>query len=145
MKKAGTYIEGLGARKTASARVRITEGGKVSFVVNGKSLEQYFQDPEDRKICQEPIGLVFDPEAQTRRASLAPSKAFQISVKVGGGGVRSQAEAVRHGIARALVEWNPELRPLLKTYGYLKRDPRMRERKKFGLRRARKARQWRKR
>jgi small subunit ribosomal protein S9 len=130
-KELGTYIEGLGARKTASARVRITEG-KASFVVNGKSLEQYFQDLEDRKICQEPLERV-------------EGKAFQISVKVGGGGVRSQAEAVRHGIARALVTWNPELRPTLKTYGYLKRDPRMRERKKFGLRRARKARQWRKR
>ena len=133
MKKAesGTYIEGLGARKTASARVRITEG-KASFVVNEKPLEQYFQDSEDRKICQEPLERV-------------EGKTFQISVKVGGGGVRSQAEAVRHGIARALVAWNPELRPILKTYGYLKRDPRMRERKKFGLVRARRARQWRKR
>lgn len=131
-KELGSYIEGLGARKTASARVRITEGSKPSFVVNGKPLEQYFQDPEDRKICQEPLERV-------------EGKKFQISVNVKGGGVRSQAEAVRHGIARALVAWNPELRPLLKTYGYLKRDPRMRERKKFGLVRARRARQWRKR
>jgi small subunit ribosomal protein S9 len=131
-KESGTYIEGLGARKTASARVRITERGKVSFVVNGKPLEQYFQDPEDQTICQEPL-------------ERAGAKKFQISVNVRGGGVRSQAEAVRHGIARALVTWNPELRSALKTYGYLKRDPRMRERKKFGLVRARRARQWRKR
>ncbi|TSC56516.1 MAG: small subunit ribosomal protein S9 [Parcubacteria group bacterium Greene0714_21] len=131
-KELGNYIEGLGARKTASARVRIIEGGNASFVVNGKPSEQYFQDAEDRKICQEPLEKV-------------EGKKFEISVQVGGGGVRSQAEAVRHGIARALVVWNPELRATLKTYGYLKRDPRMRERKKFGLVRARRARQWRKR
>ena len=131
-KESGVYIEGLGARKTANARVRITEGGKVNFMVNGKPVEQYFQDPEDQKICQEPLERVEGTK-------------FQISVQVGGGGVRSQAEAVRHGIARALVILNPELRPILKTYGYLKRDPRMRERKKFGLVRARRARQWRKR
>jgi len=70
---------------------------------------------------------------------------FRVSVKVKGGGVTSQAEAVRHGIARALVLFNADLRKDLKRAGFLTRDPRMRERKKFGLRRARRARQWRKR
>lgn len=126
------YIEAIGRRKTAVARVRITPGAS-AFFVNEKPLETYFQIPEHRVKCQEVFQKISD----------LPK--FAITVMVSGAGLSSQAEAVRHGLARALVEWNPELRPMLGKFGYLKRDPRMRERKKFGLRRARRAPQWSKR
>ncbi|MBI2642313.1 MAG: 30S ribosomal protein S9 [Candidatus Wildermuthbacteria bacterium] len=127
------YIEAIGRRKTAIARVRITPGAGSAFSVNEKPLGTYFQIPEHKGICQE----VFT------KVSELPT--FAITVKVSGAGLSSQAEAIRHGLARALVEWNPELRHLFGKFGYLKRDPRMRERKKFGLRRARRAPQWSKR
>ena len=127
------YFEGTGSRKTAVARVRIVPAKEKSFSINGKKLEAYFQDLETRKICEEAF------EKGT------PGVFFAASIKVAGGGLNSQAEAIRHGIARALLVWNPELKSILKKFGYVKRDPRMRERKKFGLRRARRARQWRKR
>ncbi len=131
--KQNRFFEGIGRRKTAVARVRLTGAKEQVFFINGKSLEAYFQDPECQRICKE----VFD--------RVAPESIFAVSVRVQGGGVTSQAEAIRHGIARALKEQNPDLKPLLRGLGYLKRDSRMRERKKFGLRRARRARQWRKR
>ena len=134
-KKEGTgrYIEGIGRRKTAVARVRIFPGERQArFLVNEKTLEQYFQDNTLIQIAREALEKVDAP-------------VFPVSVRVEGGGIHAQAEAVRHGIARALVEWNKALRTNLKAAGFLKRDPRMRERKKFGLKRARRARQWRKR
>lgn len=127
------YVEGVGGRKTSRSRVRIAESKGGAFVVNEKSVNAYFQNPEDQRVSIDPLqktGLTGD---------------FSVSARVEGGGVASQAEAVRHGLARALVAWNPELRSQLKALGYLKRDPRMRERKKFGLRRARRATQWKKR
>lgn len=132
-KKKGKYWEGVGRRKTSVARVRIEEQEKASFVINGKTLQAYFQDPECQRIATEVL----------EKISLA--KPLGVSVLVGGGGTRSQAEAVRHGLARALVEFDQTLRPQLRALKVLTRDPRMRERKKFGLKRARRARQWRKR
>ena len=130
----GKYQEGIGRRKTAVARVRIAEHTKGGFfLVNAKPMTGYFQDVECQRIAQEILGKV----------SLA--KPLGISVHVQGGGIRVQAEAVRHGLARALVELDQTLRPQLRALKVLTRDPRMRERKKFGLKRARRARQWRKR
>lgn len=127
------YFEGIGGRKTSSSRVRIEETKEKAFLVNGKPLEVYFQNQKERRICSEPL----------EKGAL--DAAFSVSAKVEGGGLTGQAEAVRHGLSRALILWKPELRILLKQLGYLKRDPRMRERKKFGLRRARRATQWSKR
>lgn len=127
------YIEAVGRRKTSIARVRIAPQKAQNILVNAKPFESYFQDKELRTIINSPL----------EKAGI--SETFDISVLVKGGGIRSQAEAVRHGLARALVEYQGGLRSVLKTYSYLTRDPRMRERKKFGLRRARRARQWRKR
>jgi len=130
----GKYWAGTGRRKTAVARVRITEQEKSDlFVVNGKPVAEYFQDSECQRIAQEIL----------KKVTLA--KPLGISVYVQGGGIRAQAEAVRHGLARALVELEQALRPQLRALQVLTRDPRMRERKKFGLKRARRARQWRKR
>jgi len=128
-----TYIEAIGRRKTASARVRITESAKNTFNVNDKSLEDYFKVKELSEIASE---------------SLLKSKTpahFSISAKIKGGGVSSQAEALRLGIARALVAYDKELRKKIKGLGFLKRDPRAKERRKFGLKKARKAPQWSKR
>ena len=131
---AGKYQEGIGRRKTAVARVRITEQEKGGFfVVNGKPMKEYFQDVECQHIAQE----IFE--------KITLAKPIGISVYVQGGGIQAQAEAVRHGLARALVELDQTLRPQLRALKVLTRDPRMRERKKFGLKRARRARQWRKR
>lgn len=126
------YFEAVGRRKTSTARVRIVfkESG---FVVNNKPLENYFPTLELQKTVTSPF-IVTDFTG-----------AFGVSAKVKGGGSQSQAEAVRHGITKALTLYDPELRRKLKKTGYLTRDPRMRERKKFGLKRARRAPQWKKR
>jgi len=127
------YIEAVGRRKTAVARVRITEGSKNNFEVNGKPSVEFFPTEELQTIAQEAI---------TKTELTAK---FSMTALVKGGGVHAQAEAVRHGMARALVEFDPELRSHLKKSGYLKRDPRSVERKKPGLKKARKAAQWSKR
>ena len=130
----GKYWEGTGRRKTAVARVRMAEQEKGGFfVVNGKPAAEYFQDAECKRIAQEIL------------EKITFAKPLGISVYVQGVGIRVQAEAVRHGLARALVEFDQALRPQLRALKFLTRDPRMRERKKFGLKRARRARQWRKR
>lgn len=129
----GRYIEAIGRRKTATARVRITEGAKEGISINGKSLEVYFPTDELQSIVNTVISK-----------SKIPVK-FNITVVVKGGGVHSQAESVRHGISRALVIHSEESRPRLKKLGLLKRDPRSKERRKFGLKKARKAPQWSKR
>ncbi len=127
------YFEGTGRRKTAVARVRITPSGVKNFSINGKPIDVYFQDVQLRQLCQDAFsGALVDAS-------------FAVTVKVLGGGLHAQAEAIRHGISRALLLWQPTLKTALRGLGYLKRDSRMRERKKFGLRRARRARQWRKR
>lgn len=134
LKDTEKYWEGIGRRKTAVARVRITEQEKGGvFIVNEKPVIEYFQDAECRRVAQEIL----------EKITLA--KPLSISVYVQGGGIQAQAEAVRHGLARALVELDESFRPQLRSLKFLTRDPRMRERKKFGLKRARRARQWRKR
>lgn len=127
------YIETVGRRKTSIARARITPAAKSSFTVNDKSVEDYFKVAEQQYIVT---------------AAISESKLeqkFAVTVMVKGGGVNSQAEAIRHAIARALITFDLTLRKDLKKAGYLKRDPRAKERRKFGLKKARKAPQWSKR
>lgn len=127
------YIEGIGRRKMAVARVRITPASKNSIVVNGKPLAEYFATED----------LQSTASAALENAEL--EQKFDVSVKILGGGTASQAESVRLGIARALVTFDESTRPELKKAGFLKRDPRIKERKKFGLKKARKSPQWSKR
>ncbi|MBI5798495.1 MAG: 30S ribosomal protein S9 [Candidatus Yonathbacteria bacterium] len=129
----GKYIEAVGRRKTSTARVRITEGSKDSLVINDKDVKTYFPTLELQKIVAEAV----------EKSKVAGK--FAVTVKVIGGGIHSQAEALRHGLSRALVEFDEETRKRLKKLGFLKRDPRMKERRKFGLKKARKAPQWSKR
>ena len=129
----GRYIEAVGRRKTAIARVRISEASKASYMVNDRELEHLFPTAELQAVIKAPV----------KEANLDAK--FLVTIKTIGGGVHSQAEAVRHGLTRALVEYDEELRKKLKKLGYLKRDPRMKERRKFGLKKARKAPQWSKR
>ena len=128
------YIETVGRRKTAVARVRITPASKMSYDINGKTVEQYFPTKELQTAATESFG-----------ASKLSETKFKITVVAKGGGINGQAEAIRHGIARALIEYDKELRGKLKKAGLLKRDPRAKERKKFGLKKARKSPQWSKR
>lgn len=133
-KTAGRYIEAVGRRKTAVARVRLFEASKADYVINeDKDLSTYFPTNELKDIVKDPIV-----------SSELPVK-FKVTVHVSGGGIHAQAEAVRHGIARCLVKFDEELRKDIKKAGFLKRDPRMKERKKPGLRKARRAPQWSKR
>jgi len=132
-KTVARYIEAVGRRKTSTARVRITEGSKQSVVVNDKDVPTYFPTADLQNIIAEAI----------EKSKVAGK--FAITVKVIGGGIHSQAEAVRHGLSRALVTFDEETRKRLKKLGFLKRDPRMKERRKFGLKKARKAPQWSKR
>ncbi len=127
-----TQKRAVGRRKTASARVRL-DTGTGTIVINGKKFEQYF-----------PIAF-WQQKVVAPLEKTGKMKQFDVSVKVEGGGINSQAEAIRHGISRALVEWDEALRPVLKAEGFLTRDPRAKERKKFGLHRARRGHQWRKR
>lgn len=133
------YIEAVGRRKTSTARVRIKEATKNSFVVNDVDAKDYFKTEDERRLILDPMvkGLTTDGEK-------TPLK-FAVEVRVSGGGTHSQAEAIRHGLSRALVETDATLRTELKTLGFLKRDPRAKERRKFGLKKARKAPQWSKR
>jgi len=126
------YFEAIGRRKTSIARVRLFPKENY-FSINQKPVEVYFPILALQKITKEALERV---NCQNK---------FGISVIVRGGGINAQAEAVRHAIARALVSFNPEFKKELKEAGFLKRDSRMRERKKFGLKRARKAPQWQKR
>lgn len=127
------YFQGTGRRKTAVARVRLFPGNG-EIVVNGRSPEAYF-GPRDllQREIRHPLQITNNLES------------FNILIKVRGGGVHSQAGAVRHGISRALLDLDPDLRPGLKKAGLLTRDPRVKERKKPGLKRARKAPQYTKR
>ncbi|MEK7663951.1 MAG: 30S ribosomal protein S9 [Patescibacteria group bacterium] len=131
--KPDRYFEAVGRRKTAVARVRLFTKGERQFLVNGKPYQEYFSTEEDR---------------QTAIASMIKMKCldkFRVTVIVSGGGRNAQAEAIRHGTARVLVDFNNNFKKRLRKVGYLTRDPRMRERKKFGLKRARRAPQWAKR
>jgi small subunit ribosomal protein S9 len=130
--KEGKYIEAVGRRKTSTARVRVSSATKASFIVNGKTANEYFKVNSERNLILGP--LTNDPDNK-----------WSVEAKVTGGGTHSQAEAVRHGLARALVENNIEVRGVMKSAGFLKRDARAKERRKFGLKKARKAPQWSKR
>lgn len=133
-KKTNKYFEGVGRRKTAIARVRITEGGRSSVSVNeAASVDAYFKTATLRGVALQSLTI------------LGLAEKFAITVKVKGGGPNAQAEAMRHGLARALILWKSDLRGALKKEGYLKRDPRAVERKHFGLKKARRAPQWSKR
>jgi small subunit ribosomal protein S9 len=126
------YTEAIGRRKTASARVRITPASKNTFKVNDRDLVSYFPTEELRAIVEE----------ATNKVKIGN---FEISAHIKGGGIHSQAEAMRHGITRALVKFDESSKTKLKSAGFLKRDPRSKERRKFGLKKARKAPQWSKR
>lgn len=129
------YIEAVGRRKSAIARVRITPStsGKVSFTVNGRPVQNYFPIKKIQLVAGEAL-------SKTKNTNK-----FNISVRIKGGGIVAQSEALRHGLSRALVAHDFELRDKLKKAGFLKRDPRAKERRKFGLKKARKAPQWSKR
>lgn len=130
---AGEYIYAAGNRKTCVARVRLYTGGTGAIVVNEKKLEEYIVVPSKRDAVKSPLRLT------------GHLTTFDISVKTSGGGLGGQAEAIRHGISKALLAFDPSLRITLKRAGMLTRDPRMKERKKPGLHRARRAPQWSKR
>ena len=127
------YLEAVGRRKTSIARVRITEADKTTMVINDLDYTEFLKTEELQHVAMESL-----------TKSLVPAK-FMITVKVLGGGVHSQAEAIRLGVARALLIFDPELRKTLKDFGFLMRDPRAKERRKFGLKKARKSPQWSKR
>jgi small subunit ribosomal protein S9 len=137
-KKNKKYFEAVGRRKTAVARVRLLtikpfEGEEGKITVNNKFYKQYFPTIELQQIS----------EAALRK--LKSLNRFEVVAKIKGGGIRAQAEALRHGTARVLVDFNIDFRKKLKKAGYLKRDARAVERKKFGLKKARRAPQWAKR
>ncbi len=127
------YYQGTGRRKSAIARVRLYPGDDGTIIVNDKPVEEYFSRKRDILHLTEPL------------EATATQDSFNVTVKVQGGGISGQAGAVRHGIARALLEADPNLRPTLRKGGFLTRDPRAKERKKPGLKRARKAPQYTKR
>lgn len=127
------YIEAVGRRKTAIARVRITPGAKSSFTVNDKDVKEYFTTNDLQVLAQEAL------------AKSEIAEKFVVTVKVLGGGIHAQAEAIRHGLSRTLVERDEQVKNTLKKLGFLKRDSRQVERKKFGLKKARKAPTWSKR
>jgi len=127
------YYNGLGRRKSATARVRLHADGTGQFIVNGKPSSEYFCRDIDWRNLREPLQAT-QTEGQ-----------FDITVLVKGGGITGQAEAVRMGISRALLKVDPDFRPVLRKAGFLTRDAREKERKKPGLKRARKAPQYTKR
>ena len=131
--KTAAYIAAIGRRKTSTARVRITESATASFIVNDKPLEKYFATKDLVRVAKESLEKPKDV------------KDYAITVVVKGGGVHSQAEAIRHGIARALSTTDETLKAEVKKLGFLKRDARSKERRKFGLKKARKSSQWSKR
>ena len=123
---------GTGRRKNAIARVRLVEG-KGTITINNKPIDEYFGIETLKVIVRQPLTVTNTLDK------------YDVICKVQGGGFTGQAGAIRHGIARALLEANAEYRPTLKTNGFLTRDPRMKERKKYGLKKARKAPQFSKR
>lgn len=132
-KKAERYYEATGRRKTAIARVRLYTRGEKVFLVNDGPFEKYFVGDAYKNIIEAPL------------VKMNCTDRFRITARVLGGGVNAQAEALRHGITRALVMFNADFKKRLKKSGYLTRDPRMKERKKPGLKKARRAPQWAKR
>ena len=138
-KKDGKYHEAIGRRKSASARIRLFTSGPFqptiegNIVINGKPYKDYFPTLELQRIVDAPL------------ARLKSLNRFRVTAKVKGGGIRGQADAIRHGLSRALVLFDINFRKKLKKAGYLTRDSRAKERRKFGLKKARRAPQWTKR
>lgn len=131
--RVGKYFYAVGKRKTAIATVRLYENGNGGFSVNGKELAEFAQTKDLEELGLAPLKLV---KAQ---------KAYDVTATVKGGGVKAQMDAIKHAISRALTVADMMLRPSLKKAGFLTRDPRIKERKKPGLRKARRAPQWSKR
>ena len=127
------YFYGTGRRKSSVARVRVYENGTGSIIINGREIDNYFGLDTLKLIVNQPLVA----------ANLVGK--VDVVVTVAGGGVSGQAGAIRHGISRALLQLNPEYRATLKAAGFLTRDPRMKERKKYGLKAARRAPQFSKR
>ena len=127
------YFYGTGRRKSSVARVRVYENGTGSIIINGREIDDYFGLDTLKLVVNQPL------------VTTATVGKLDIVVTVAGGGVSGQAGAIRHGISRALTLLNPEFRPALKAAGFLTRDPRMKERKKYGLKAARRAPQFSKR
>ncbi|MGN1090226.1 MAG: 30S ribosomal protein S9 [Huintestinicola sp.] len=126
------YFYGTGRRKSSVARVRVYPGSG-NITINGRDINDYFGLETLKLIVRQPLTITETTEQ------------FDIVCTVAGGGVTGQAGAIRHGLSRALLNFNPELRPVLKKAGFLTRDPRMKERKKYGLKAARRAPQFSKR
>ena len=126
------YYYGTGRRKHSVARVRVYNGTG-NITINGRNIDDYFGLETLKLIVRQPLALTENADK------------FDIVCNVSGGGVTGQAGAIRHGLSRALLVFNPELRPVLKKAGFLTRDPRMKERKKYGLKAARRAPQFSKR
>ena len=126
------YYYGTGRRKHSVARVRVYSGSG-NITINGRSIDEYFGLETLKLIVRQPLNLTETTDK------------FDIVCTVTGGGVTGQAGAIRHGLSRALLVYDPELRPVLKKAGFLTRDPRMKERKKYGLKAARRAPQFSKR
>ena len=126
------YFYGTGRRKKSVARVRVYEGTG-NITINGRDIDDYFGLDTLKLIVRQPLTLTETTEK------------FDIICRVNGGGVSGQAGAIRHGLSRALLQYDENLRPVLKKAGFLTRDPRMKERKKFGLKAARRAPQFSKR
>lgn len=121
------YYEGIGRRKAASARVRLFPGGTGNLVINDKDGREYLPREGDVEILLEPL------------SNIGQENSYDVSVHVNGGGISGQRDAIKLGVARALLKIDPDLRPTLREGDYLTRDPRVKERKKPGLKRARKA------
>ncbi len=126
------YFYGTGRRKSSVARVRVY-AGTGTITINGRDIDDYFGLETLKLIVRQPLNLTETGDK------------FDIVCNVAGGGVTGQAGAIRHGLSRALLQYNEELRPVLKKAGFLTRDPRMKERKKYGLKAARRAPQFSKR
>ncbi len=128
-----SYLFAVGRRKTSIARTRLYKNGKGEIIINEKDYKQYFPQAEFQQIVIQPL------------EATGKLKELNLSLKIAGGGTHSQAEACRHGISRALIVLDKDLRRTLKPLGFLRRDPREKERKKPGLKRARRAPQFSKR
>ena len=133
MYNSNPYFYGTGRRKSSVARVRVYPNGTGAITINGRDIDDYFGLDTLKLIVRQPMELT------------ETIGAFDIVCTVAGGGVTGQAGAIRHGLSRALLQYNEELRPTLKKAGLLTRDPRMKERKKYGLKKARRAPQFSKR
>ena len=133
MYNSNPYFYGTGRRKSSVARVRVYPNGTGAITINGRDIDEYFGLDTLKLIVRQPMELT------------ETIGAFDIVCTVAGGGVTGQAGAIRHGLSSALLQYNEETRPVLKKAGLLTRDPRMKERKKYGLKKARRAPQFSKR